>query len=734
MTVFVALAVTTQAAAPEPPAAATDLPRVPPKSPSDALSSFGLRPGLEIETAAAEPLVMDPIAMSFDEQGRLYVVEMRDYSERREERLGRIRLLEDLDADGKFDKSTVFAEGLPWPTAVICYGGGVFVGSTPDILFFRDSNGDGRAEERKLVFSGFGASVQRLNVQALVNSFNWGPDNRIHGASGGNGGIIRSPEHPDRAPVDLRNSDFSFDPKTLHFRLENGGGQYGMTFDAFGRKFICSNSAHIRQVMYERGWVLAGMRYALPAPALDIPVDGPAGPVFRTSPDEPWRVLRTKWRVAGLVPGPIEGGGRASGYFTSATGVMIYRGDAIPELYGDAIVADVGSNLVHRKKLRRDGVAFRAERAADEQNKEFLTSTDLWFRPVSFANGPDGALYIADMYREVVEHPWSIPESIKKHLDLNSGNDRGRIYRIVPEGFKQKALPNLGKLSNRELTALLDHRNAWHRDTAARLLFERGETNAVTGRILKQRGTADQKELALRVALEIRAKVPDIKILAKDRSAAVRYMAAWHLARQNGSERDALLEEMLRKTKDPWEIHAIKAALSVDTNAQSHAVAALQAEPALTRPASRQQVIEKYLPSLRMQGDPVKGRTIYQARCASCHRLFGEGIAVGPDLQSVRGAGKETTLSNIVDPNREVPLRYITYEIVTRGGDEYSGILSHESENGVTLLQANGMPQFIPRADVERFRATGLSLMPEALEEGLGQQDFADLLSYLASE
>src|SRR5438552_211603 len=148
-------------------------------------------------------------------------------------------------------------------------------------------------------------------------------------------------------------------------------------------------------------------------------------------------------------------------------------------MVGDAFVADCGSNLVHRKKIRPDGVGLKAERPPDEQQVEFLASTDNWFRPVQLANAPDGALYLCDMYREVIEHPWSLPESLKKHLDLNSGNDRGRLYRIVPTGFKQPKLPRLGSASTTDLVKTLEHSNGWHRDTAARLLFERGDRRAV---------------------------------------------------------------------------------------------------------------------------------------------------------------------------------------------------------------------------------------------------------------
>src|SRR5438105_11742986 len=229
----------------EPEVSPSDLPRVPPTEPARALSTFKLRPGLRLELAAAEPLVVDPIAICFDEDSRLFVVEMRDYSERRDERLGRIRLLEDTDGDGHFDKSTVYADNLPWPTAVICWKGGVFVGSTPEILYLTDTNGDGVADTREVVFTGFGNAMERLNVQQLLNSFSWGLDNRIHGATGGNAGLITTPSRPEEKPLELRGRDFSFDPRTLKIRAETGGAQYGLSFDDDGRKVVCSNGAAI---------------------------------------------------------------------------------------------------------------------------------------------------------------------------------------------------------------------------------------------------------------------------------------------------------------------------------------------------------------------------------------------------------------------------------------------------------------------------------------------------------
>ncbi len=447
-----------------------ELPRIPPTEPQDALSTFKVRPGFQMELVAAEPLVRDPIAMAFDEQGRLFVVEMRGYSEERDENIGEIRMLEDMDGDGIYDKASTYVGGLAWPTAVACYDGGVFVGVPPDILYCKDTDGDGQADTKEVVFTGFNLT----NVQGLLNTFLWGLDARIHGATSSSGADVRPADDLSRLPISLRGRDFSFDPKTRDFRPESGGGQHGMSFNDWGRKFVCSNSDHIQLVMFDDAYIDRNPYLAAPGPRVSIAVDGPAADVFRISPVEPWRIVRTRLRVKGLVPGPVEGGGTAAGYFTSATGITIYRGDAWPEEYrGNAIIGDVGGNLIHRKVISPNGVELSAQRAKGEEKVEFIASKDIWFRPVQFANGPDGNLYVADMYREVIEHPDSLPPVIKKHLDLNAGRDRGRIYRIVPTDFEQPTIPNLGAASSQDLVKLLDHPNEWHRETAARLLYER---------------------------------------------------------------------------------------------------------------------------------------------------------------------------------------------------------------------------------------------------------------------
>jgi putative membrane-bound dehydrogenase-like protein len=458
-----------------------DLPRIPPLQPAEAVASFEVEPGFALEQAAAEPNIADPVAIDFDEHGRLYVVEMLGYSENAADMLGRIRLLEDADHDGVFERSAVYAEGLAWPTAVLCFDGGVFVGAAPDILYFKDADGDGRAEVRQVSFTGFGTH----NVQGLLNSFRWGLDNRIHVAVSSCGADLRRGDQPDAKPLVLRGRNFSFDPRTLAVEAASGASQHGYFIDPLGREFTCNNSNHIQEIVIDDADLSRNAYLDAPSALRSIAVEGPSADVFRISPVEPWREIRTRLRAKGIVPGIVEGGGRPAGYFTSATGVTIYTGDAWPaEFRGNAFIGDVGSNLVHRKTLESNpnDVAVVARRATPE--REFVASRDTWFRPVQFANGPDGNLYIVDMYREVIEHPDSLPPVIKKHLDLTSGRDRGRLYRVVradrnDEQRREQLSRKLpGNSSTAELVAALAHPNGWQRTTAARLLYERRDPAA----------------------------------------------------------------------------------------------------------------------------------------------------------------------------------------------------------------------------------------------------------------
>jgi putative membrane-bound dehydrogenase-like protein len=455
---------------------AGELPRIKPLEPAAALESFRLHAGFKLQPVVVEPLVTDPVSACFDADGRLYVVEMRGYPFPEKTPSGNVSLLEDRDGDGQFETRTIFVDGLSWPTGVVPYKEGVFIAAAPEILYASDTNGDGVADSKRVMFSGFGTE----NVQGLLNGLLWGPDGWIYGVASSNGGTIHNRSRPEAKPVSVRGRDFRFKPDGSAFEAISGGGQFGHSFDDWGHRFTCNNSNHVRQIVLPARYLERNPALIPPPVVLDIAAEGPAAPVFRISAAEPWRVVRTRQRAADaelarrLPPTELF----ATGFFTSATGITIYRGASYPQEYrGNVFVGDVGGNLVHRKVLVAEGATFLARRA--DPNVEFLASTDNWFRPVNFANTPDGTLLVLDMYRETIEHPLSIPEPIKRHLDLTSGKDRGRIYELVYPGAARRPRPKLSQSTSAQLVKLLGNPDYWWRETAQRLLFERRDRSII---------------------------------------------------------------------------------------------------------------------------------------------------------------------------------------------------------------------------------------------------------------
>lgn len=454
-----------------------ELPRIAALEPAEALKAFQTRPGFRVEIVASEPLIRDPVAIEFDEDGRLFVVEMPAYNQYANPAFmgyGCVKLLEDIDNDGRYETSTVYADRLETPTAIACYDGGIFVGSPPDLLYFKDTDGDGRADIRRRVLTGFGRDHAG---EAMLNSFRWGLDNRFRISTSLAGGDVRPADDADQKPISVRGQGLLLDPRTLEFELTSGGGQHGMSMDDWGQTYVCSNSDPVQTLMYDGRYLARNPYMQAPSAAVSIARDGKYTDLHRISPLEPWRVLRTRLRSQGLVKGSDEGG-KPAGFFTGATGVTIYRGSAWPEDHrGNVIVGDVANNIVYRGIISVDGLQRVVDRA--DADAEFLASSDIWFRPVQFAHGPDGALCVVDMYRELIEGAAFLPPEILKHLDVASGIDRGRIYRIVPETHTYSPPARLSEAGTSELVALLEHDNGWHRDTAARLLYTRQDQSAV---------------------------------------------------------------------------------------------------------------------------------------------------------------------------------------------------------------------------------------------------------------
>lgn len=473
--------------------------QAPPPPADEVVDAIAVRPGFRVELAAAEPLVADPVAAAFDENGRLFVIEYPQYNENWAEneapRRGRVRLLVDEDGDGVFDRATTYIDELDNPMALACWDGGLYVGAAPDIWYFRDRDGDGVAEEKRKVFTGFGQETQRAGY-AQLNSFLWGLDNRFHACSNYSGGEVR-PAGDDggdggesgsgdagNETLSLRRRGFVFDPRDEagSYDAESGGGQHGMSFDDWGHLFTCQNSHPVQMYFYDERRMRGNETHQAPPALQNILATGKHTELFRISPDEEWRVVRTRRRAAGEFQGSTEGGA-VSGFFTAATGVAIYRGDAWPERYrGSTLVGEPSNNLVFRAELAPDGVGFRAERGAEEAELgvEFIASEDNRFRPVQFVHAPDGNLLLLDMHRELIEGAGFLPPDVVEEMDVLGGSGQGRIFRIVhEENAGRRETPTLGERDSAELVELLAHPNVWHRETASRLLYQRQDKGAV---------------------------------------------------------------------------------------------------------------------------------------------------------------------------------------------------------------------------------------------------------------
>ncbi len=484
-------------------------PSGPPYAPRDALATFRIEPGFRIELFAAEPDVTDPVAMEFDERGRVWVVENSGYPLDTSGK-GRVKLLEDTDGDGRPDRSTLFADKLMLPTGILRWKNGVLVTDAPDLLYLEDTNGDGRADLRRVVLTGFAFT----NPQHTVNTPLYGLDNRIHLAHenaslavifkqfGDPGKDIRFPDRPGMKPLAARGRSIRFHPDSGEMEARSGTSQFGHAFDAWGRYFTMNNSNHLRQEVIAARYLERNPYLAAGGAMQDLSDHGAAAEVYPIT-------VRPRFEMLTNV-----------GQMTSACGLTIYQGGAWGARWeGVSFGAEPVHNLVHRDVLSPAGSTFRASRAYER--REFLVSTDSWFRPVNFHIGPDGALYVIDYYRLAIEHPEWMSTHTHHSKDLSIGSDRGRIWRIVPESGKPLPLARgirLHKARDEELVGLLGHANLWWRRAAQRLLV-------------------DRKALAARPAIE--------RLFRESASPAARLHALWTLEGL-GALDERLVERALR--------------------------------------------------------------------------------------------------------------------------------------------------------------------------------------------
>lgn len=962
---------------------AVELPRLAPKEPADAVKTFKLAPGFKIELAASEPAIRSPVAVDFDEDGRMYVAEFPEYNQHGNPNFkerGAIKLLEDTRGTGVYDKVTTFAQ-IDSPVALACWDGGLFVGAVPHIYYLKDTKGTGQADVKKIIYTGL---ARDKAGEAMLNSFRWGIDNRFHVSTSAAGGDVKLAETKDARVFNVKGQGFLFDPRAAldpklrlgsGFELVAGSAQHGMSMDDWGRKFTCDNSNPCHLLMYDGRYLLKNPYVQAPPPFLNIHNTERKNYLKRISPNEPWRIVRTRLRLKGEVVGPTETG-EVSGHFTGTTGVTVYRGDAFPpEQRGTLFVGEVANNLVYHARVIPTGLAANAKRVED--GMEFLASTDTWFRPCQFANAPDGTLYVIDHYREIIETTESIPPMILKHLHIESGVERGRIWRVVPEGFKRRPVPRLSKATTAELVALLDHPNGWHRDTAMRLLYQRQDASAVPllHKLASDAKTALGSVLALYVldgmnALDVndvlcafhdgepRVVEHAIKLIERfqdrvnvrkhllkltdDPDLRVRFQLAFSLGAVEGETAIKGLHKLaIKDGKDPWMRLAIltsahgrrgdlfrafaadaklrpsnegklllnalavqigaanqpneladflatmdrlpaadgrelmaslmsklpakareritkagksgelfkelvaealqtssdekkavpervsavrtlglaefdkvkpnfseflkvrqpeavqKAALETLARFEqagaatviidawpslSPQVRATAAETLFARPASihmfldavekgkiktgeidparikllqvfadtkirgraeklfagtqlskRKDVVDAYQKSLTLKGDAKNGKELFKKNCAACHKLEGVGEQIGAELGAIKDRGADFILLNILDPNREVLPKFITYYVVTDSGRTLTGMITAETATSITIRRPDSTSETILRVNIDELRSTGMSFMPEGLEKSINHQEMADLIAYLLS-
>ena len=435
------------------------IPPSPPLTPADALKTFRVHPGFKVELVASEPMVEVPTVIQFDPDGRLWVVEMRGFMPNadgigEDKKVGRISILEDTDRDGRMDKKKIFLDGLVMPRALLLVRDGILVCEPPQLWFY--PNQDDTPGERVLVAGDFAKDADpqlgvRMNPEHSGNSLLLALDNWIY-----------SLHHPFRYRF--------IDGKWLREPMPQRA-QWGLAQDDFGRLFYTSNSDHLRGDLVPSHY-FGGKPSRQKPPGIGVQI---------AKDQSVWPIRVNPGVNRGYQPGTLRDDGTLA-KFTAACGTCIYRGNLFPSDFGgNAFICEPSANAVRRSILSEQDGVVTARNAYDQA--EFLASTDELFRPVNLAVGPDGALYIADVYHGIIQHRFFLTSYLRGQAaerSLDKVVDKGRIWRVVPENRTARSMPALTEAASRDLVKHLGHPNGWWRDTAQRLLVERRDSSVVS--------------------------------------------------------------------------------------------------------------------------------------------------------------------------------------------------------------------------------------------------------------
>jgi mono/diheme cytochrome c family protein/glucose/arabinose dehydrogenase len=583
---------------------------------ADALKTFYMPPGYHLELVASEPLIEDPTVMDWDLKGRIWVVEMTGFVRDLEtpepnlDPIGRVVVLEDTNHDGRMDKRTVFADKLVLPRAVKVLEHGVLVGEPGSVWLMRDTDGDLKADTKELVTHDYG----RLegSVEGNANSLYWGLDNWIHTSA-------------SEVFFRWKNNKIEVQPTLSR-------GEWGATQDDAGRIYRNTNESGLHVDFVPTPYYLRHPTLLRTRGSYD-------------SLEDANNELNIVWPVR-----PNPGTNRAYqigidrpdgtlAKFTAVCAPMVYRGDRLPtELYGNAFVADPAANLVSRIVLSDDGTTLRARKAYD--NAEFLASTDERFRPVYISNAPDGALYIVDMYRGIIQDRASTTVYLRDHIlgrKLDQPVGLGRIYRVVHESTRLDSAAPFASATPAQLVDALSHPNGWRRDTAQRLLVERGD-KSVAPSLVKLAETATD----FRTRLHALWTLDGLDSLGP----AIVTKALGDSSRDVRASAIRLAERWLAEANHPIQAEVLKRLDDSDWSVQEQLAASLGVLPAGPRETAIASLLERHA------DDPI-------TMDAALSGLRGSETAVLDKLM----------LSASQTPQREAALTMLAATIV-RGGQE----------------------------------------------------------------
>lgn len=796
------------------------------RSPAESARSFHLPAGFSMKLLASEPLIHEPSGVCWDERGRLIVTELHGYNvegqydidelnkagkldlevrriqaneaakkKAEAENYGTVKLLLDTDGDGVMDKAEVWAERLPLCYGVVPARSGVIVACPPDIVYLADKDGDGRAEVREVLFTGFGVGQPERGVNAPT----WGVDNWIYFGRGHSGGTITGPHLPKA--VVIGNTDFRIRADGSAIEPVTGSTKtIGMAFTTGGDRFVTTTTSAGLFVTPIAAQYLSRNADAA-APLADSNATN-YNTVFPRAAAHPWRTKREQHGEYFAFYKKISlSDAAASGYFTSACSPLVYEDALLPRLRGQYLVCEPAQNLVHRAVIERDGPRLQLRRAAGEERSEFLASDDPWFHPIGLQPAPDGSIAVVDFYREIIEDYSAIPRHLQQQYGVINGRDRGRLWLLTKADHAPELRVDFTKLSDAQLVQELASDRHWRRLTARRLLIERqairrgvafslppdpaaalatlyaweGCGALTPEQVLQawQHDSAEVRRHALRIADRDFAGIGRLmegELLApetKERDPAVLLQMALSLGNSASLQvTEALLTAL---AADPGagrkvlENLAGIAAARGEAEELSRLIATLEATkfsgrtleilrlgledtkplaskidvPAPTAPTAEQLAgLQKRLPEFvaaleNKAPNFDEGRALFTGVCSTCHRAQGVGFAVGPDLDAEFQRAPEVILRDILFPHEAQRPGFETMMARTARGETFVGIAASDSPTSLTLRMPGGAERTLLRKRASISTVRNVSLMPFGLGDGLTPAQVANIIAFL---